>query len=48
MDKNVPWKRIRIRNPESGKFLLVEPGIVGFGVQNTAEEESEIPLTVEN
>ena len=26
-----------IRNPESGKFLLVESGILGFGIRNTAQ-----------
>ena len=25
------------RNPESGKFLLVESGILGFGIRNTAQ-----------
>ena len=30
-----PYKIIRI--PESGKFLLVECGILGFGIRNTAQ-----------
>ena len=30
-----PCERIRI--PESKKMLLVESGILGFGIQNTAQ-----------
>ena len=39
-----PCKAIRI--PESGKILLGESGILGFGIRNTAKE-SAILLTIE-
>ena len=26
-----------MRNPESGKFVLVESGILGFGIRNSAQ-----------
>ena len=33
-----------LRNPKSGKFLLVESGILGFGVRNTSQG-SRNPIT---
>ena len=32
--------------PESGKILLVDSGILGFGIRNTAHKESGIPLAI--
>ena len=34
--KFVPWKGIEI--PESAKFLPMKCGILGFGIQSTAQE----------
>ena len=34
--KFVPWKGIEI--PEPAKFLPMKSGILGFGMQNTAQE----------
>ena len=32
--------------PESEKILLVDSGILGFGIRNTAHKESGIPLAI--
>ena len=34
---NLPHACKEIRIPESGKFLLLESGILGSGIQNTAQ-----------
>ena len=36
----------RIRIPEFGKYLLVESGILGFGIRNIAQGLAGILLTI--